>query len=797
MGADSTSTRPGQDSLWPEILLLTIAASAPLFIQWWSGLTRTAEDLCTFFMPNLAWWWRSPRWLGGWNASVFAGYPGNADPEGSQLHPFGVLFAIFPPITASTIEGGLDPALAAIGMLLYLRQVGCGRGARLVGALSFGLGGFVAAHAIHLSILRGALAVPWALFAIEALEGGALVAGLGLATAFILLSGHPQVMAYALLLVAAYALWPGRPLERKRWLALGLGIALGAGVAAAAWLPALELISRSTRSGVTLAHRETLHLEVKDLASLFVPFLYAPAAAPPYGDPHRYMFSDWLAELTGYPGMLAWIAMLAGLPGALRDARGRFWLACALAALLLAAGPGDALLPLAGVRGPIRLLLWWSVAAAALSGMAMRSALQAARSEPGLNGLRGRRWWLASGVVATVLVASSFGGRAAQAAAIGSAAALALTLLGLGVAARVSEPAASAVLVLVLAADLIAFNASLPSGGDFDLAHDTGVLRTLREVREKLPAPDDRFARVAVVSTIPFVNWAPLVGVQAIQGYHSLVLQSLASLLNPGLSHMANPLSEKGILLDPTLAEASSHVLDLLRCRLVAVTVGPPGALAKQLARESARGPNAADSRWEGLDSVNDGAHVFYLNRRARPVAWLVGRVRVVPADQALSMIRGPRRKGRKLGLRGGIRRPRADSRPLPDFDPAAEALSVTPIPGIPASAAAPEPADASSQPVTVLAYDDDEIRLVAESATAALLVTSELDYPGWTARLDGAEAPVYSVNAGFRSVVFPAGRHEVTFRYRPRSGIAGLAIGAASLVLLAAIGRRWRPGPQ
>jgi len=48
------------------------------------------------------------------------------------------------------------------------------------------------------------------------------------------------------------------------------------------------------------------------------------------------------------------------------------------------------------------------------------------------------------------------------------------------------------------------------------------------------------------------------------------------------------------------------------------------------------------------------------------------------------------------------------------------------------------------------------------------LVVFSEVVFPGWEARLDGAPAPLLTSNHVFRSLVVPAGEHTVEFLYRP-----------------------------
>ncbi len=62
---------------------------------------------------------------------------------------------------------------------------------------------------------------------------------------------------------------------------------------------------------------------------------------------------------------------------------------------------------------------------------------------------------------------------------------------------------------------------------------------------------------------------------------------------------------------------------------------------------------------------------------------------------------------------------------------------------------------------------------------------------PGWTATVDGEQAPILTADFAFRAVRLPPGEHEVAFRY----AAPGLRAGAiASLVgLLAAAILLWR----
>jgi uncharacterized membrane protein YfhO len=94
--------------------------------------------------------------------------------------------------------------------------------------------------------------------------------------------------------------------------------------------------------------------------------------------------------------------------------------------------------------------------------------------------------------------------------------------------------------------------------------------------------------------------------------------------------------------------------------------------------------------------------------------------------------------------------------------------------------------------------YRSPRLVLDVDSPQPAFLVTSEANYPGWRAFLDGVEAPVAMTNAAFRGLPVPAGRHRVEMRFEPailgRSALVSIA-GLALLVTGVLFGDRKRSG--
>jgi hypothetical protein len=721
------------------VVALAVAVGVPVATDWWNGVQYGSSDLGSMYVPDFVWWWTRGLLHGGWNPAVFAGFPAGANPQTGVLHPFGLLWAVASPSGAAMLERACTEVIASVGMVLYLRRIGRSRTGALVGGLAFGAAGFVLVRLWHPPIARTAAAMPWLLLALEARRPRLRVVGVALATALVVAGGHPQVVAYAVALGVAYVAIVLRPSMQSLG-TLTAGGVLGFALSAPAWVPAFAVVAASARAGASSQGLVDPVLPLGELYRAAVPFAHGGSVGAFYGNSALVLYAE-VVDRTVYPGMLALLAALAGVPTALRDRRGRFWLLIATAGLLFASIPGLARL-MPGVRGSSRMIVWVSLAMAPLAACGVDALLAAHRRVP-------RPWMVAMAITAAMLVAAASRPAVLPHPLVASTAVFAVSAAAvLGLRRVQSHRARAAVLLLVLAADLAALGTALPLGEPHQL----------ERIRTAVEASAEAYRSAGVrwpgrVLETPFVvtanppaataNWFGLVGVAGVQGYDPLVPVNLVRLLDEHVSVG----QEAGFVTDPTLAASASHVLDLLRCELVIARGGPLADALETAAR-------ADPDRWEVVEHV-DGARA-YRNRRAFPVGWLVHAVRIAPDSDARAMVRG-----------------------AAGFDPAGEALSPVPIPGV-------EPAGASPGLVTLLAYENDEVRLAVETSAAALLVTSERAAAGWTATVDGAPAAVHTVNTAFRAVVVPGGRHEVALRYRPPGG--GLATFVAAAALLALV---------
>jgi len=147
-----------------------------------------------------------------------------------------------------------------------------------------------------------------------------------------------------------------------------------------------------------------------------------------------------------------------------------------------------------------------------------------------------------------------------------------------------------------------------------------------------------------------------------------------------------------------------------------------------------------------------------YVHRLTQPGprAWLVHRIEQVDPQEALQRLQAP------------------------DFDPRRTALVERELP-------CPLSTSEGNESVRILAREPESITLEVQAAGDALLILSEVFYPGWHATVDGAEAPVLLADYTLRAVPVPAGSHIVKLHYRPWTWMAGLGVSLASVVVLAA----------
>ncbi len=317
---------------------------------------------------------RRAFWAGHWplwNAHGGAGMPLLADPQSQVLQPLVVAAYPFPIAAAVGVTAALRVLLALVFSFLFLRRLGLGEPAALGGSLAFGLGGFMMLW-LGWPIASCAAWLPAVLYGMarcdregsedgrdgRELRGSRDLVLLFVATAGLLLAGHPEVLLYGLGFAGLFLLdrvrRRGRSGGGRLLVRCGLALALAGGLASPVLLPALDYLPSTERAAVVLATMPQTSLrelwqELQDpkarerwrrrAVERLVPVV-APRA---YGD-FNYYWGDGnvIDNGGGYVGSAALLAAgLALFPraGRRRLPQERLALAVLIGALLLVAQP--------------------------------------------------------------------------------------------------------------------------------------------------------------------------------------------------------------------------------------------------------------------------------------------------------------------------------------------------------------------------------------------------------------------------------------------------------------------------
>jgi len=687
---------------------------------------------------------------GWWEPGIMLGYPWSSNFNG-YWDPVAALRFLPHSFNVYMIAAYAIGATGAFALADVLADSAIGG---IVAGLAYGLGGFMIGHLGHYDIVHPAAWTPWVLWAFVVLrrDGGPAPVALGaLAIGLCALAGQPQVLAYTLLLTAAYALTAGigtsggmRSLMRAL-ATLCLGIAL-AGVALA---PGALLTLSSFRAQASLDYFLGFSIPPWQLPlRLFFPYVPGESHQAPYAFSATPLGSD--AEFSGYVGVITLMLALVALIVRRRDRTVWFLAIAAAIALLLSTGDGlhvDAItfrLPLFDLfRAQGRNMLEFTLLTAVLGGI---GAAELARGAVSWRALGAALALSALAFAATLAEALCCGARSGAANDVVRNAALfvPIVVFALGVVVLVAmrvQPSSRLAAAAVVTATVL----DLASFAWFQYWRTPVTPEQLRPpagveaLRTVLDASHQRVFSVAGSETLGVgipPNLSLVWGVPSAGGAVSLLLTA------PGIFLQLLP---QGTMAPSLLADGTDRSLDLAAIRYVVL-----------VSRAQVAPLLAAHPGWRLLA---DGAlGPIIENTRAEARARIVHRVVVMPPDAALQAIRS-----------GAL-----------DTHAIALAQSGDPL----------DTPDDPSDGATIVALDADDMRVRVTCRTACFLVTSDTYSGMWHAAVDGVRVPLRLTDYTLRGVAVPAGTHEVAFTYRPwilalGGGVSLLAAGVILALLV------------
>jgi hypothetical protein len=711
-----------------------------------------------------------------WNPLVQLGVPLLGNIQTAILYPLNLLFVALPFHTALTWSVVLHIWLALAGTYLFLRYgLDTSIFAAWVGALCFGVGGFLLPHIGHLNQVHTAIWLPWLLLCARracAPSTTWLLLG-GIVTALSFTAGHTQEFYYSFVAVGLFCLYVGITSngdQSSRWWPLVvpmLFVAIGGLLSTVQLLPTLEAVAQSYRVGGIPLQEAAMHaLNRNDVLLFLLPNYWS---MPPN------------LETSGYIGVSGGVLAFFAALQVTKHRWVPFFLALTVLTLVLAMGtytplfgflhqilPGFASFRVAG-----RWLFLFSF------GISVLAALGADRLRDDLRPGERRHLslvFLTSTMVGMVLLVA-FIGRTylvsshqtlpepkvvvfwAIIAVISYATIILVLNHGLANTLTYSILGTLVMFELFFASRPLEFNQVMPRE-IYAPAPETEQLsqhwqenRFISIAEEKFPLENEEARQAELLSTLP-AQWAdaamqylrygdelranlnlPL-GIASADGYDGGILPTRnyvrlrTALLND------SDLTPHFSLPEVEVKELDATLWGLLNVRYL---------IADHWQGE--QGPG-----WEFVGRFREDGPYLFENNEVLPRAFVV--YETIVDDDPLR---------------------------LRDIDVARQAQVERLIPELVGTTGEPAPA-------TVVAESPRRVEILASTPQPGLLVLSDAYYPGWTATINGNPAEIYRVNTALRGVLLPSGEHTVVFQYAPRWFQIGVVVSLGSWLLVLAL---------
>jgi hypothetical protein len=310
-----------------------------------------------------------------WNPYSFAGTAQAGNYQTAVFSPINALFFIFHEVDAWSVMVLLQPLLAGIFMMLFLRSLRLTALASTLGSIAFMFCGFMTVWMAYGTLGYAVLYLPLALYAIETYfttKKRWSMPLLSISIAFSFLSGHLQMSLYVLVMTSAYLVYHLWKKQWREWILPFVFLIFGLFLSAPQLLVSYTTFVQSGRSmGVTRGEI----IPWQYLTTVFAPDLY--------GNPVTR--NDWFghyAEWASFAGVIPLFLALGALLKKFSDRRVQFFGFTGLCALLFAvSSPLNSLIyilkiPILSNSAASRIIVLFSFCIAVLSSFGMEYLLE-------------------------------------------------------------------------------------------------------------------------------------------------------------------------------------------------------------------------------------------------------------------------------------------------------------------------------------------------------------------------------------------------------------------------------------
>jgi hypothetical protein len=762
-------------SLVPGVALVFGLATIFYFPALILGRTLAHGDIATLdapFFDFLARVFRgeaSGQWVG-----LYGGHPLFAEGQAAMANPLTIVWAILitpivGPVYAMNLFRWAIMIAAGIGVIGLCRSLGAKTWSATFAALAVIFSAIWVHHQYALPVFHALCWSPWVLWAMECLlkrPSLRSASALGAASAALLFAGYPQILhGTVLFALATLAVAPLQAVGRREWAESwkqraafgGFAIAVGAGLAAAQFLPLIELTGYSHRHGGVGLPFGGLTPFLSYAKGIFI--TQQSSAGGGY----------WHGTGSALVVVLAAVCALVPAP-----ARAKSYIAGA--ALLTILGmefatplfniiysnhliPGLHYFRQMAPYLPIATLGIAVAAAFGLEGLAKLISRQT--REPGsawslVEPARGPTYLLAAGLIGW----SAASPRPASNVALQCGILLLCIGIALDLCKRRREKFLASLAVALLVAEILLLRMQ-----PFRYWPST-ILSKPPTVMAVQSVPHWRDYRAMDVSQAVLIAFVPErssdIPIRASQLMGLLTPMTPLRWDIPSMdAHLALPLQRRTAiqenLVDEIFNRNSSkppglRYIDFLGVRFI----GTGGPLSTPGFRVL-----SADDRPQS-QIAKKGPEVFIMeNEAALPRFQVYTSYRIVGSlDAALAAMRELREPSLVVEVP----------------DPAR-------LSGLPPGIDGDGPLQAQAAKLEVFSAADTLYRIKVDARQPVWLFVADANYPGWEATIDGASVPVFSAQVLGKAVAVPAGTHTVAFRFRSRSFQAGLAVTLTTLL--------------
>jgi hypothetical protein len=721
----------------------------------------------------------SPIWK--WSSFEFSGLPVLADPANFDFYLPNVIFRdVLHSWTAVVMSA---PLLAALFTYAYVFSTTGSILAATYSGLAYGLSEEMLERLRHINHMHAIAWLPLIVLSLDRVRGDhprRWIALGAFAVGSCILSGHPQPAVYVMYSAGLYALVgifiesrtaTPDPVSRfvRHLVATSALFALGIVLAAVKELPLIEARTLVVRSeGITFQRFVGPSLTWPQMFTFVFPtILHQP-----------------ITELPTYVGLATLLLAQIGLVRFRSNWRIGFWLVAGLVGVLMALGTATPLVTLAYYVPPYswfrnlsRHLFLFAFGASVLAGFGM-AALE--RRVVSMRSMRAAFGLLAGVMVIGALLMRIFPAAFPLEGPHGQPGPGPLAIFTVGVwiqfgillaaaivfvrTVRTGSKVAPLGLMAILLVDVLS---ALPYDIKLDgieyyaitetqtkpSVHALAIGRAMEPTHARALAVGGTHVDEVLPATFARAWRIPIAG-----GYGAMIIDRLSRMATMGTNGEVRPavLADDDATLDLLAVKYaivnSDQLKDPERQRWLRGGGRWREVMHFKTSRETDRGAD------EDIDGETDVT--VFENQRALPRAWLVEGLTPMDDVEAIRAVKSSR-------LPGGD-----------PFDPRRTAIVdlATPVPD---AHFTPGPSE-----VRVDRIGDGDIGIRMSSAGGGFLVLSENAYPGWRARVDGAEVPIYRADVTLQGIVVPAGIHRVEFTMESRSLRTGMVVsGIAALI--------------